>query len=164
MSSLVEVRDADLKSGPAIAEPHASRGVAFGDLDNDGRTDIILNPMNEPAVLLRNRHDTGHHWLGIELVGAPTADGKGKQRDVVGARISLKIGDRTQWRFTKGGGSYLSARDPRQVFGLGKQNKVGRLTVTWPNGQQQHWDQLATDHYYRLTQGKEQAEQRPGSQ
>ena len=64
-------------------------------------------------------------------------------------------------RFLNGGGSYLSARDPRQVFGLGKDNKPGRLSVTWPNGKEQHWDGLAPDRYYRLTQGKEKAEQRP---
>ena len=98
-----------------------------------------------------------NHWLGIELVGE-------KHRDVVGARISLEVAGRTQWRFAKGGGSYLSARDPRHVFGLGKQSKTGRLTVTWPNGKAQHWDNLPADRYYRLTQGKEKAEERPTSQ
>ena len=105
-------------------------------------------------MILKNVAAAANHWLGVELVGQ-------KFRDVVGARLSLEAGGHKQWRFAKGGGSYLSARDPRHVFGLGKEDRVGRLTVTWPNGKEQHWDHLAPDHYYRLTQGKENAEERP---
>src|SRR5207248_229763 len=71
-------------AGPYFQTPHLGRGAALGDLDNDGRTDIVLNPMNEPVVLLRNRHETGHHWLGIELIGQP-------YRDAVGARLELEV-------------------------------------------------------------------------
>jgi len=132
---------------------YRSRGLALGDIDNDGKVDAVVTHINTPPVaILRNKAETGgNHWLGIELRGE-------KNRDVVGARMSLKVGERTQWRFTKGGGSYLSARDPRQVFGLGKADKVGTITVVWPNRKEQKWEGLAVDGYYRLTQGKKDAE------
>jgi hypothetical protein len=81
--------------------------------------------------------------------------------DVVGARLTLEAGERKLTRFAKGGGSYLSANDPRQLFGLGQTDKVGRLTVEWPSGEPrtQHWDHLPIDRYWRLVQG----EPRPAS-
>src|SRR5262249_60165329 len=110
----------------------------------------VNSHLNDPITILKNGAGVDNHWLGIELAGE-------KHRDVVGARISLEVAGRTQWRFAKGGGSYLSARDPRHVFGLGKQDKVGRLTVTWPDGKEQTWGNLAPDRYYRLTQGSTEA-------
>ncbi len=147
-------RDMSKRGGGYFDALHLARGLALGDLDNDGRVDAIISHINDPVVILKNVAAADNHWLGVELVGA-------RFRDVVGARLSLEVDGRRQWRFAKGGGSYLSARDPRHVFGLGKADRVGRLTVIWPNGKEQHWDNLAIDRYYRLTQGKEQAEERP---
>ena len=73
--------------------------------------------------------------------------------------MSLEAGKKTQWRFAKGGGSYASTRDPRHVFGLGEEKKVGRLTVYWPDGKTQSFDGLEVDRYYRLTQGEAEARQ-----
>jgi hypothetical protein len=129
--------------------------VAFGDLDNKGRTDIVLNPMNEPVVLLRNRHETGHHWLGIQLVGKP-------YRDAVGARLTLEVGGRQLVRAVKGGGSYLSSSDRRILFGLGAEQTVGGLTVRWPSGKTQTWDHLAVDQYWTLEEGEPQARKPAG--
>ena len=134
-------------AGPFFQGPHLGRGLALGDLDNDGRTDLVLSPMNEPAVVLRDRHENGHHWLGVELVGRPS-------RDAVGARLELDVGGTKLVRAIKGGGSYLSAGDRRVVFGLGTAAKVGRLTVRWPSGKTQTWDGLAVDGYVRLTEGE----------
>ena len=122
----------------------------MGDLDNDGRPDLVLNPANEPAVLLRNRYETGHHWLGIELTGRP-------YRDAVGARLELEVGKEKLVRSIKGGGSYLSSSDRRVIFGLGPRDKAGRLTVRWPSGKTQSWDGLGIDRYWKLTEGEEQA-------
>ena len=138
------------RAGPYFQIRHLGRGVALGDLDNDGRTDVVLNPMNEPAVLLRNVHDSGHHWLGVELVGSP-------YRDAVGARLELEVGGQALLRTVKGGSSYLSSGDRRVIFGLGLHDKVGRLTIRWPSGQQQVCEGLSIDRYWKLTETNPQA-------
>jgi hypothetical protein len=147
----VRFENVSARAGPYFQADHLGRGAALGDLDNDGRTDIVLNPMNEPAVLLRNRHATGRHWLGVELIGRP-------YRDAVGARLALEVGGRTLVRAVKGGGSYLSSGDRRVLFGLGRRDRVGRLTVRWPSGKTQTWGGLAVDLYWRLQEGEERAE------
>ncbi|HZY89177.1 MAG TPA: CRTAC1 family protein [Gemmataceae bacterium] len=133
---------------------HVARGVGFGDLDNDGRVDLVISHVNEPAAVLRGVGGEGRHWLGVQLAGKGHAD-------VVGSKVELQAGDRLLTRFAKGGGSYLSSGDRRQVFGLGEQTQPGRLTVTWPDGTKQHFDGLSADRYYRVTQGQAQAEPLP---
>jgi hypothetical protein len=127
---------------------HCGRGLAAGDLDNDGLPDLVMSHVNEPVAVLRNVAPRDNHWLGIELEGR-------EHRDFVGAKVTLEVGGRTLTRFAKGGGSYLSTPDRRFLFGLGQEAKVGRLTVAWPSGEPrtQTWDHLATDGYWRLTQG-----------
>ena len=135
------------EGGPYFHTAHLARGVALGDLDDDGRADLVISHLNEPVVLLRNESATDNHWLGAELVGR-------KNADVVGARLILECGQRKQTRFAKGGGSYASSGDRRHVFGLGQATKIDRLTVVWPNGARQHWDDLMIDQYHRLPQGE----------
>jgi hypothetical protein len=120
--------------------------VALGDLNNDGRTDLVISHLNEPVVLLRNEAPTSNHWLGVELVGR-------EHRDVVGARLTLEAGGRRLTRFAQGGGSYLSSSDRRHVFGLGAADRVGRLTVVWPGGKEEYWEGLPIDRYSRLAEG-----------
>jgi hypothetical protein len=137
--------------GPYFETEHLGRGLALGDLDNDGRVDAVISHLNEPVAVLRNEADThGNHWLGITLIGKDHAD-------VVGARVFLD-GERRQTRFAKGGGSYASSGDRRLVFGLGAATRTRRVTVIWPNGEEQHWDGLAIDRYHPLQQGKRQPE------
>jgi len=147
-SYLVRFEQATKEGGPFFRQPHTGRGAAFGDLDNDGRTDIVISHLNEPVALLRNVLDNGNHWLGIELEGKP-------YRDAVGACLTLEVGDRKLTRTILGGGSYLSASDKRIVFGLGPAGKVGKLTVRWPSGRvrTQSWEGLAVDRYWKLRQG-----------
>lgn len=139
--------DISHQGGPYFRTAHQARGAALGDLDNDGRTDLVVSHLNEPLILLRNEATTDNHWLGVELVGRGHAD-------VVGARLILECGDRKLTRFAKGGSSYASSGDRRHVFGLGQTARVGRLTVIWPNGETQHWEGLAVDRYSRVTQGE----------
>ncbi len=136
------------EGGDYFRTEHLARGVALGDLDNDGRIDLVISHMNEPVAVLRNVAPTaGNHWLGVQLVGKDYAD-------VVGAKLVLEAGGRKQTRFAYGGGSYASSSDRRHVFGLGKTDKIDRLIVTWPDGSEQHLDAPAVDRYHRLTQGQ----------
>ncbi len=137
-------------AGPFFQGKYTGRGAAFGDLDNDGKTDLVISHLNEPVVLLRNQVENGHHWLGIELVG------KGN-RDAVGAKLTLERGTHKLVRAIKGGGSYLSASERRVLFGLGSQQEPGRLTVRWPSGQVQTWQGLALDRYWQLREGEPEA-------
>jgi hypothetical protein len=140
--------DVSARGGSYFEAEHCGRGVAFGDLDNDGKIDVVLNHLNEPSVVLRNVAPAeGRHWLGVEL------HGKGR-RCFVGTKVVVEVGGRTLTRFCKGGGSYLSANDPRLTFGLGESAKVGRVSVYWASGQPQHFDGLAVDRYWRLTEGE----------
>jgi hypothetical protein len=136
------------QGGAYFRTDHIARGLAIGDLDNDGRPDLVISHQNEPGVILRNEARTGRHWLGVELAG------KG-HRDVVGARVVVEVAGRRLTRFAKGGASYLSSGDRRFVFGLDTSQRVQRVTVFWPWGAEQSWagDGLTVDHYWRLTEG-----------
>jgi hypothetical protein len=143
------------QGGPYFRRVHLGRGLGLGDLDNDGKIDLVVSHLNnEPVALLRNEVRADRRWLGVELAGK---DG----RDVVGARITLEAGGRTQTRFAQGGGSYLSSGDRRHVFGLGEAGRAGPLTVAWPSGQVQRWDDLAPGRYWRLVEGQKEAVARP---
>jgi hypothetical protein len=138
-------RDISQRLGSYGRKNYLGRGVAFGDLDKDGHTDLIISHMNEPAAILRGIGGAEHHWLGVQLIGKDHAD-------VVGTKVELQVGERTLTRFAKGGGSYLSSNDRRLLFGLGSETKPGRLTVTWPNGVKQHFKGLAVDRYHPIVQ------------
>jgi enediyne biosynthesis protein E4 len=141
-------RIASKRIGAYFETPRLARGAAFGDLDNDGRTDLVISHVNEPAAVLRGIGGQGNHWLGVHLAGKDNAC-------VVGTRVDFTANGQRQTRFAKGGGSYMSAGDPRLLFGLG-QEKTGRLTVTWPDGSQQNFDGLEVDRYHRIVQGEGQ--------
>jgi hypothetical protein len=130
------------------------RGLAVGDLDNDGWPDLVVSHSNSPVVLLKNQGGQipRRHWLGVELAGR-------HGRDVAGATAVLEVAGRQLTRLAKGGGSYLSSGDRRLLFGLGEVDRgearqTGRLTVHWPWGQIQHWENLLPDAYYRVREGE----------
>ncbi len=139
--------DISARGGPYFTQPHLARGAALGDLDNDGKIDVVVSHINEPVAVLRNRAPAGHHWLGVQLARPGHAD-------TVGTRVILRAGGRTQTRFARGGGSYASSSDRRLVFGLGAADRVERVTVIWPDGRRQEWTGLAVDRYHVL-EGKE---------
>jgi hypothetical protein len=137
------------QGGPYFRVAHRGRGLAIVDLDNDGRPDLVINHLNAPPAVLKNICPAKNHWLGVQLA-------RPEHADTVGAKVVLTVADRTLTQFQKGGGSYLSARDPRLLFGLAKETKVGRLTVYWPSGEPrvESWDGLECDQYRTLMQGK----------
>ncbi|HEV2949205.1 MAG TPA: CRTAC1 family protein [Gemmataceae bacterium] len=148
----VRFEDRSKSGGSYFQIGQLGRGAAFGDLDNDGRVDIVVSHLNEPVAILRNQGKTFHRWLGVELVGK-------NHRDLVGAKLILKAGGRTLTRFITGGGSYLSSNDPRRIFGLGEDSQIDDLAVVWPpdpkTGQRltQQWKSLEVNRYHRLVEG-----------
>jgi hypothetical protein len=146
--------DFSFHGGDYFSGLHRGRGLAIGDLDNDGRTDLVISHLNEPVVLLRNApleaEVPTRHWLGIELLGR-------NHRDIAGAKVEVTVGKRRLTRFAKGGGSYLSSSDRRLLFGLGDADSVGQVTVFWPWGEKQRWDGLPIDQYWQLLEGEAEA-------
>jgi len=139
--------DAKSRAGDYFSkETHHGRGMALGDLDNDGRPDLVFFPVNEPVRILRNVGQD-NNWLGVELKAKGNAD-------IVGTRLTLEVGDRKLVRFATGGGSYLSAHDSRKLFGLGPKTKVGKLRIEWPTGEPrvQEFDDLAINKYHVIEQ------------
>jgi hypothetical protein len=143
--------------GPFFQKKSLGRGLAVGDLDNDGWPDLVISHNDSPVVLLRNEAATAApaHWLGVQLVGRD-------RRDVVGSTVVVETDRRRLTRFAKGGGSYLSSSDRRILFGLGESERVLRVTVRWSWGQTQTWDELAPNHYWELCEDDAHAHQRPG--
>jgi hypothetical protein len=113
------------------------RGAASGDLDNDGRVDLVVSHVNEPVALLANETETQGGWLTVELVGTVSP------RDAIGAQVKLKspMGEQVAQRI--GGGSYASSESPLLNFGLGKADKVDLVEVTWPSGKKQQLTDVA---------------------
>jgi len=142
------------KGGPFFQEKHRSRGMAYGDLNNDGRIDLVISHVNEPLVILRNFYNSGNHWLGIDLNGSD-------HRDIIGSRVIVESAQGKQTRYVHSGGSYASSSDPRLVFGLGKDETVDKVTVVWShNGKEQQVQGLAVDHYWRITEGNDKPERK----
>jgi hypothetical protein len=139
-------QDASARGGAYFQTPAIARGLAVGDLDNDGRPDLVATHTNGPVAVLRNEA-AAQPWLGLKLAG------KGR-RDTVGSAVTLECESRTLTRFVKGGGSYLSASDPRILFGLGGAGKVKRVTVKWSWGEAQSWDAPEPGAYWELTEGE----------
>jgi hypothetical protein len=142
------------RGGSYFEQEHVARGLALGDLDNDGRIDAVVSHLNEPVAVLRNIAPQDRHWLGVDLHGKEHAD-------IVGARVVVEVEGRSQTRFAKGGGSYASSPDRRLVFGLGKAEKIDKLSVFWPDGTTQEWSSLAVDRYHVLVQGEKEPQNFP---
>ncbi len=115
-------------AGAPLTEERVSRGLAVGDLDDDGRLDVVINDLDGRAQVLQNVHPAAGNWLLVELRGA------GKNRSAIGAVVTVKTGELTQRRLLRSGTGYLSQDDPRQHFGLGAAAKVDALEVRWPDG------------------------------
>ena len=145
--------DVTKQAGAFLAQPEVSRGAAFGDIDNDGDTDVVIGNDSGPARLLINNVGSRKHWVGLRLVSA----GSGKRaegRDLVGARVTVTLADgRAIWRRSRADGSYASANDPRVLVGLGDsaQPQV-KVKVVWPDGTSEEFTGVAVDRYTTLTE------------
>ena len=145
-------KDITEKIGGAILEPTASRGCAFGDYDNDGDMDVVINPVNDVPVLMRCDAATGNNWVAIKALGVKS------NRSGIGARIKLEIEAddkklRTLIDEVRSGGSYYSQNDLRVHFGLGKGLKVKSLAVKWPGGTIDTINEIAPNQVIYVKEG-----------
>jgi enediyne biosynthesis protein E4 len=141
-----QFEDATKAAGAVFQIPEVSRGLAFGDVDNDGDVDMVVGNDSGPLQLLINNVGNRRHWVGLRLLTG--------RRDAIGARVAVTAGNgRTIWRRAHTDGSYASARDPRVVVGLGDSQSPVKVRVIWPDGKSETFDGVVIDRYSTLEQG-----------
>ncbi len=137
-------REVTGQAGPAFQELHSARGAAFGDLDDDGDVDIVVNNIDEPPGLLRNDGGNASSWIGFRLLGA------NRNRGAVGARVTVVSGPLRQVKEIQAGSSHNSSNDPRLLFGLGAASAVDSVEIRWPSGRVQSLDSLEMNRYHTI--------------
>jgi hypothetical protein len=147
---LIDISD---RAGHPWQTPRVGRGLAAGDLDNDGRVDAVILAQNEPLAYLHNKTAGAGHFITVKLEGTRS------NRDAVGARIVVEAASHRQVAQRRGGGSYQSEGDPRLHFGLGETTQVDIVEVRWPSGAVDRWTKLEVDRGYLLREGS--SEPRP---
>lgn len=148
-------RDVSKMSGPAVQIPQVSRGLAVGDLFNDGRLEIVTENLDGAPMILRADADAQNHWISLELHGA-----KGNLL-ALNARVKVTAGDLVQADEVRSGGSYLSQNDLRLHFGLGTHARADKVEVTWPSETKEILANLAVDRFYVVQEGKGIVSTRP---
>jgi hypothetical protein len=134
-------------AGPGINTASSARGLAVGDLWNDGQISVVINNMNAKPSLLVNSVRSANHWVAFKTVGTRS------NRDGIGAKITVKVGARTLVDEVRSGSSYISQNDLRVHFGLGSAAKLGSVQVRWPSGLVEQFDNLSVDAFHTLTEG-----------
>jgi hypothetical protein len=121
------------------------RGLAIFDYDDDGRLDAVLRNYRSRALVLHNQGPS-HHWVQFDLEGTRS------NRDAVGARVRLRIGDQWQTRIVKAGSGYLSGSSQRIHFGVGEANRVDEVQISWPSGEETQMRDLSVDRRYEVVE------------
>jgi hypothetical protein len=136
------------RAGDTFPLIEVSRGAAFGDVDNDGDTDVLVAHNNGPSRLLINQIGNRNHWIGLRLVV------KEVERDAIGAKVQVILADGTsRWRRVRTDGSFCSSRDPRVLVGLGAATEIKEVRVLWPDGRREPWSNPPVDRYTTLREG-----------
>ncbi|HEY0760516.1 MAG TPA: CRTAC1 family protein [Acidisarcina sp.] len=135
--------DVSSTAGPAFQQAWVGRGLAVGDIFNDGKVDAVVSTNDGPGYLLQNKTSNANHWLGLSLVGHKS------NRDAIGAEVKVSSGALMQWGTVSTTGSYLSSSDKRLHFGLGSHSTADSVEILWPSGIRQslkdvHSDQILT--------------------
>jgi hypothetical protein len=141
-------RDVSALAGPAITSPISARGCAFGDFNNDGLVDIVINPINAQPQLLRCSSQAAANWVSLKLVGTKS------NRSAIGARVRCRTGDHVQVDEVRSGGSFYSQNDLRIHFGLGKSTSVDELEVRWPTGRLDRFKNVPSNRFLKLIEGE----------
>jgi hypothetical protein len=150
--------DISATAGPGITTVSSARGLAAGDLWNNGQMEAVISNMNAPPSLLVNDVHNGNHWIAFRAVGAP-AEGRSRAkpfsspRDAIGARITVKAGTRTLVDEVRSGSSYISSSDMRVHFGLGAVTKIDSAEVRWPSGLTERFSNVSIDAINVLKEG-----------
>jgi enediyne biosynthesis protein E4 len=137
-------RDVSARAGAGLQVARVGRGLAVGDLDNDGDPDVVVSNLDDAPTLLENQQRTGHHWVAFRVAGQT------RNRFGIGARVTIDAGGRKQLREIRSGGSYLSQSDLRAYFGLGEQTSAVDVEVRMPGGDRWQWRGLAADRLHVL--------------
>jgi tetratricopeptide (TPR) repeat protein len=140
--------DVTAQSGEVWSVRRIGRGLASADLDNDGRVDLLLVAQNAPMAYLHNKTARSGHFLTL------CVEGRTSNRDGIGVRVTITSGGRQQTSWRIGGGSYLSASDPRLHFGLGADRTVDTVEVRWPSGTVQRFRSVEADTGYRIRESE----------
>jgi enediyne biosynthesis protein E4 len=133
-------------AGPYFDTKHVGRGAAFGDLDNDGDIDIVVNHKDGAAALLRNDTKSNNHWIKFVLQGTKS------NRDAIGTKIEVTAGDRTIHRQRKGGYSMQATNDPRVLVGIGPATLVTKVVIRWPSKIVSTLEILKVDQEYKVVE------------
>jgi len=144
VNKLIDVSE---QAGTVFQKDLLARGLAAGDLDNDGLVDAVVQSQNDPLLHLRNTTKSKSHWVSFKLTGVKS------NRDGVGAKVTVYFGNsqKTQWRV--GGGSFQSAPDGRLHFGLGSEPEIKRVEVVWPSGSVDRLENLKPDRQIEIKEG-----------
>jgi hypothetical protein len=137
-------RDVSAGAGSGLQVARVSRGLAVGDLDDDGDPDVVVSNMDDAPTILENRQRTGNHWVAVRVV-SPTGN-----RFAIGAKVTIDAGGSKQLREIRSGGSYLSQSDLRQYFGLGDYGGPVAVEVRMPGGNRWRWQGLPIDRLHVL--------------
>jgi hypothetical protein len=133
-----------MQLGPDFSRPILARGAAFADFDHDGDLDILMTTNNGPACLYRNDGGNRNNWVSVRLSGTKS------NRSALGAVVRIESASGKQWNMVRSGGSYCSQSDLALTFGLGKDDKIGKLSVEWPSGGRQSFTGLAVNRFYAI--------------
>jgi hypothetical protein len=143
-----QFEDATAAGGPALRTPRPARGLATGDLDGDGRPEIVIVNMNSTPSVLKNEI-AGGSFLNIKLEGVES------NRSAIGARVTVRSGRTVRMKDLTSGASYYSSHEPTLHFGLGASSKVDAVEVRWPNGLRQKWENIAANRTILLVEGRQ---------
>jgi enediyne biosynthesis protein E4 len=134
------------QSGEALLRERVGRGLVVGDLDNDGRLDVVVNDQDDQPLLLRNVLADAGHWLIVKLRG------KGRNTDAIGAVVRATVGPLNMRRLVQSGSSYLSQEDKRLHFGLGRAERADLVEVLWPDGTKTRRENVTADQIVEIRQ------------
>ena len=136
-------------SGEVFRQPWVARGMAIGDIDNDGRIDAVVTTNDGPAYILHNEGTTANHWLTLLLVGHKS------NRDAIGAEVKVVTAKQSQYATVATASSYLSSSDKRVHFGLGAEVTTKEIEIHWPSGIVQKLRNVAADQFLKIEEPPE---------